>query len=245
MPDLTTHAVLEHIFMFRGLPAQTIDALAELAHRRHFDKGALIFSQGDPGDALYGIASGKVRILTSDDKGHEVFLNLLGPGDTFGEIALLDGLERTASAVAVEPSTLVVISRSQVLKHLKRDPNLALQMMKLLCERLRWVSSIIDESALLTGQPRVAKGLLRLLRSYGRPLGNGQVELIASQAELGQFLGISRQIINQYLRCWSEQGWVCLKRGRILVNDISALDGVSNHAEAEAHRPEKKAPELS
>ena len=106
MPDLTTHAVLEHIFMFRGLPKQTIDALAELAHRRHFEKGALIFSQGDPGDALYGIASGKIRILTSDDNGHEVFLNLLGPGDTFGEIALLDGLERTASAVAAAVSGL-------------------------------------------------------------------------------------------------------------------------------------------
>ena len=177
-----------------------------------------------------------VVLLRDGENGHEVFLNLLGPGDTFGEIALLDGFERTASAIAVEPSTLVVISRSQLLRHLKCDPDLALKMIKLLCERLRWVSSIIDESAHLTGQPRVAKGLLRLLKSYGRPLGNGQVELIASQAEIGQFLGISRQIINQYLRSWSEQGWVCLKRGRILVNDIPALDEISNHADTEEHQ---------
>lgn len=237
MPNLTTRAVLEHIFMFRGLPERTIDALAELAHRRNFGKDELVFSQGDPGDALYGIASGKIRILTSDDKGHEVFLNLLGPGDTFGEIAMLDGLQRTASAVAIEPSTLVVIGRSQILTHLERDPNLALQMMKLLCERLRWVSSIIDESAFLTGQPRVAKGLLRLLQAQGRPVGNGQVELATSQAELGHFLGISRQIVNQYLRSWNDEGWVSLKRGRILVNDIPALSEISSHSDLENTQP--------
>ena len=234
MSDLTTHAVLQHNFMFRGLPAATIDALASLAHRRVFETNALIFSQGDPGDALYGIASGRVRISTADDAGHEVFLNVLGPGDTFGEIAMLDGLHRTASAVAVDPSTLVVIPRAQFLAHLERDPGLALHLMKLLCERLRWVSDIIDESAFLTGPARVAKRLLRLLDTYGRPTGNGETELVISQAELGQFLGISRQVINQYLGNWSEQGWVSLKRGRILVKDLKALREVSTHREAES-----------
>jgi len=227
MPDLTTHAVLEHNFMFRGLPASTIDALAALAHRRAFEKNALIFAQGDPGDALYGIASGRIRISTADDAGHEVFLNVLGPGDTFGEIAMLDGLQRTASAVAIASATLVVIPRAQFLAHLERDSGLALHLMRLLCERLRWVSDIIDESAFLTGPARVAKRLLRLLETYGRPAGGGDTELVISQTELGQFLGISRQVINQYLGSWSDEGWVSIKRGRILVKDLNALREVS------------------
>ena len=228
MSDLTTHAVLEHNFMFRGLPGRTIDELATLAHRRSFQKGSMIFSQGDEGDALYGIASGRVRISTSDDKGHEVFLNVLGPGDTFGEIALLDGLERTAGAMAVESSTLVVIPRSQFLEHLSRDPSLALHLVKLLCQRLRWVSDLVEESAFLTGPARVAKRLASLVQSYGRPADGAGLELKISQAELGQFLGVSRQIVNQYLQAWSNEGWVSLKRGRIIVIDMDALRAVAD-----------------
>jgi len=231
MPDLATHSVLERNFMFRGLPAATIDALASIAHRRSFEKGALIFAQGDAGDAIYGIALGRVRISSADDAGHEVFLNVLGPGDTFGEIVMLDGLPRTASAVAIDRSTLVVIPRALFLTYLQRDPGLALHLMKLLCERLRWVCDIIDESTFLTGPARVAKRLLRLLETYGRPVGDDHMELVISQAELGQFLGISRQVINQHLRSWCDEGWVCLKRGRILVNDLKAPREVSTRHE--------------
>ncbi|MBW2472892.1 MAG: Crp/Fnr family transcriptional regulator [Deltaproteobacteria bacterium] len=233
MSDLTTNAVLEHNFTFRYLPPDSISALATLAHRRTFEKNVLVFSQGDPGDALYGIASGRVRIFTSDDDGHEVFLNVLGPGDTFGEIALLDGQPRTAGAMTVERSTLVVIPRENFLTYLEHDSKLALHMMRLLCERLRWVSDIIDESVFLTGPARVAKRLLRLLEIYGRPVGDGEIELVISQAELGHFLGISRQIVNQYLRKWCDEGLVCLKRGRILVKNPAALRELSSHHETE------------
>jgi len=231
VPDLTTYAVLAHNFLFQGLPASTIEALASLANRKSFNKDTLIFSQGDDGDALYGVASGQVRISTSDDKGHEVFLNILGPGETFGEIALLDGLPRTASATATSPSTLVVIPRAQFLSHLEHDPGLSIHLMKLLCERLRWISDLVEESAFLAGPARVAKRLTNLVETYGRPLHEGCIEIKMSQADLGHFLGISRQIINQYLRKWSEQGWVTLKRGRIIVNDLRALRDIAAHSE--------------
>ena len=233
MSDLTTHAVLEHNFLFQGLPSTTIDIIAGIAHRKSFEKGALIFSQGDDGDALYGVASGQVRIFTADDKGHEVFLNILGPGDTFGEIALLDGLPRTASAMATAPSILVTIPRSQFLKRLEQDPGLSEHLMKLLCERLRWVSDLVEESAFLAGPARVAKRLTSLIESFGRPVPEGGTEVAMSQAELGHFLGISRQIINQYLRSWCENGWVELKRGRIVVHDIAALRQIATQPPAD------------
>lgn len=227
MTDLTTHAILEHNFLFRGLPAATINALANLAHRKSVGKEALVFCQGDDGDALYGIASGRVRIFAADDRGHEVFLNILGPGDTFGEIALLDGLPRTASALTLAPSVLVILPRPQFLAHLEQDPGLAVHLMKLLCGRLRWVSDLVEESAFLAGPARVAKRLASLVETQGRPAAAGGVEVVMSQADLGRFLGISRQVINQYLRNWCEQGWVELKRGRIVVHDVDALTDIA------------------
>ena len=223
MSDLTTRAIVEHNFLFHGLPAATIDAIANLARRRVIDKDAMIFSQGDDGDALYGIASGQVRIFSADSKGHEAFLNILGPGDTFGEIALLDGLPRTASAVTTARSTLVSIPRQQFLTLLEREPGLSVHLMKLLCGRLRWVSDLLEESAFLAGPARVAKRLSKLVESHGRRLPDGGTEVVMSQADLGRFLGVSRQIINQYLRVWRDEGWVDLKRGRIIVNDPEAI----------------------
>lgn len=223
MPDIRTQAILKHNFLFRGLPDETIDKLADLAHRERISKGQLVFSQGDIGDALFGVASGKIRIFTSDDKGHEVFLNVLSPGDTFGEIALIDGLERTASAVAIEATRLVVIPRASFLALLERDTGLSLQMMRLLCERLRWISRIIEESAFLTGSARVAARLASLVVSFGTKTKNGEYELMISQADLGRFLGISRQVVNQHLGHWSEIGHVRLRRGRVIVPDIEAL----------------------
>jgi len=228
MADLTTRAILEHNFLFHGLQAGSIDAIGDLANRKSFAGGSLIFSQGDAGDALYGVAAGQVRIYSSDNKGHEVFLNLLGPGDTFGEIALLDGLPRTASAVTTTKSTLVSIPRLEFLRYLEIDTGLSVHLMKLLCERLRWVSDLVEESAFLAGPARVAKRLTNLVDSYGRPAADGGTEIVMSQADLGHFLGISRQIINQYLRSWCEQGWVELKRGRIIVHDVESIRNLIN-----------------
>jgi CRP-like cAMP-binding protein len=226
MSDLTTYAVFQHNSLFCGLPGTTIDAVASVSHRAIYQKNALIFSQGDDGDALYGIASGQVRIFAADDKGHEIFYNLLGPGDTFGEVAVLDGQPRTASAMTTTPAVLAVIPRRQFLNCLTNDPELAMHMIRLLCGRLRWMSMLIEETALLAGPARVAKRLLSLVGAYGRPAPAGGIELTMSQADLGRFLGISRQVINHYLRDWSDRGWVELHRGRIIICSIEALHDV-------------------
>ena len=227
MPDIRTQAILKHNFLFRGLPDETIDKLADLAHRERFAKGQLIFAQGTPGDSLYGIASGRVRIFTADDKGHEIFLNELCPGQTFGEIALLDGLQRTASAVAIEPTRLVTSPRTSFLALMERDTGLSLQMMKLLCERLRWISKFIEESTLLSGPARVAARVASLVVAFGTRTKNDGYELRISQADLARFLGISRQVVNQHLGHWSDNGCVELRRGRVIVPDIEGLKNCS------------------
>ena len=234
MPDLTTRAILEHNFLFHGLPAATITAICGMAHRKQFGKETVLFSQGDACDGLYGVASGQLRIYTSDSDGHEMSLNVIGPGETVGEISLIDGLPRSASAVTAGPSILVHIARRRFLAYLEHDATLALHVMRLLCDRLRWVSSLVEESAFLSGSTRLANRLASLAERYGRPLPGGETELRISQLELGQFLGVSRQIVNQHLGKLCNDGRIRTRRGRIIVRDLDALRDAAEKASAPA-----------
>lgn len=216
-------AVLQKNFLFRGLPDSALERIAALATRRSYPKGAVIFSQGQPGDALFGVITGQVRISASGAAGQEVFLNIMEPGDTFGEIAVMDGLPRTAGAVALEDTSLIVIKRADFLRLLEREPRLAIQLLKLLCERLRWTSALVEETAFLPSPARLAKRLLILASLHGRSTSVGELELRISQSDLARFLNISRQIVNQNLSRWRNHGWVSLGNSRIVIRNPEAL----------------------
>jgi CRP/FNR family transcriptional regulator, cyclic AMP receptor protein len=232
MEQLTAKTVLQRNELFRRLPEAALERLAALATRRSYEKGAVIFSQGDKGDALFGVVSGRVRIGTSGAGGREVFLNIMEPGDTFGEIAVMDGLPRTAGATALDKATLLIIKRSDFLALLEREPRLAIRLLELLCERLRWTSELVDESAFLSGEPRLAKRLLILASLHGRAAGDGSLELQISQSDLAHFLGVSRQIVNQYLRDWRQREWVELGRSRILIRSPAELRRCASQAKS-------------
>lgn len=223
LASLSAAAVLRRNYLFRGLPDTSLERVSALASRRTYPKGAVIFAQGDPGDALFGVAAGRVRISASGAGGQEVFLNIMEPGDTFGEIAVMDGLPRTAGATALDYTTLIMIKRQDFLKLLEREPRLAIHLLKLLCERLRWTSELVEESAFLAGPARLAKRMLILASLHGRSAGIGALELRISQAELARFLGISRQIVNQHLSDWRKNGWVDLGRSQIVILNAEAL----------------------
>lgn len=224
---LTAQTILERTRLFRGLPSATIQRISALSVRRAYGNGAVVFSRADPGDALYGVVTGKIRISASARDGREMFLNIMEPGDTFGEIALLDGRPRTATASATAPSELIIITREHFLELLKREPELVSHVVQLLCERIRWTSGLAEESALLNVPERLARRLLSLGTLHGRETPNG-VELRISQEELARFLGLSRQAVNQYLQHWKAHGWLALGRGKIVIVDEHALrDGVA------------------
>jgi CRP/FNR family transcriptional regulator, cyclic AMP receptor protein len=224
--SLSAKAVLKHNYLFRDLSDTGLERVAGLASRRSYRKGARIFAQGDSGDALYGVASGRVRISASGAAGQEVFLNIMEPGDTFGEIAVMDGLPRTAGATALDDATLIVIKRTDFLQLLEREPQLAIHLLKLLCERLRWTSELVEESVFLAGPARLAKRLLILASLHGRAVRVGYLELRISQGELARFLGISRQIVNQHLSEWRRHGWVELGRSQVVIRNAEALRGL-------------------
>jgi CRP-like cAMP-binding protein len=222
---LAAETILERTRLFRGLPLATIRQISALSIRRSYCDGAIVFSQAGPGDALYGVVTGKIRISASSPRGREVFLNIMEPGDTFGEIALLDGRRRTATASATVPSELIIITRDHFLELLEREPKLVSHVVQLLCERIRWTSGLAEDSALLGVPARLARRLLSLGSLHGRETPNG-IELGISQEEIARFLGLSRQVVNQYLQNWKLQRWLTLGRGKMVIVDAHALRGV-------------------
>jgi CRP-like cAMP-binding protein len=222
---LTAETILERTRLFRGLPSATIRQISALSIRRSYSSGAIVFSQADPGDALYGVVTGKIRISASSQDGREIFLNIMEPGDAFGEIALLDGHHRTATASVTSPAELIIITRDHFLELLKREPQLVSHVVQLLCERIRWTSGLAEESALLSVPERLARRLLSLGRLHGRETSIG-VELSISQQEVAHFLGLSRQVVNQYLQHWKARGWINLGRGKIIIVHGRALRDV-------------------
>jgi CRP-like cAMP-binding protein len=222
MTKIAGRIVLQRSPLFRGLTPPALERIAELAVQRSFRAGEIVFSQGDPGDALYAVITGKIRISAGAADGREIFLNIMEPGDTFGEIALLDGGTRTASATATQPSELVSIRRELFLDLLERDPRVALELLRLCGERLRWTSGLVEDAALLNASARLAKRLLSLSRLHGEPAPGGTT-LRISQEDLASFLGVSRQVVNQYLQAWKGNGWVELGRGTVTVRDEAAI----------------------
>lgn len=219
---LTAQTILERNRLFRGLPAATIQKISALSIRRSYSSGAIVFSQADPGDALYGVITGKIRISASSPDGSEIFLNIMEPGDTFGEIALLDGHPRTATASATAPAELIIIMREHFLHFLQHEPKLVSHLLQLLCQRIRWTSGLAEESALLGVPARLARRLLSLGELHGRETPNG-IQLTISQEEVARFLGLSRQVVNQYLQYWKASRWVSLGRGKITIVAAHAL----------------------
>lgn len=220
-------AVLERNSLFRGLQPAMLEQIARLCVRRAYTQNAVIFSQADAGDALFGVLTGRVRISTGSAGGREVFLNIMEPGESFGEIALLDGEPRTASATAMCSSELFMITRAQFLPLLAHNALLTDHLLRLLCGRLRWVCEFAEESALLSVPARLARRLLSLGKLHGH--GNGKaIELRVSQDEMAHFLGLSRQIVNQHLQEWKEQRWVELGRGKILIREPRALEDLAS-----------------
>jgi CRP/FNR family transcriptional regulator, cyclic AMP receptor protein len=223
---LDARTIVQRNSLFRGLPTATLDEIVALSARRSYTEGAVIFLRGDPGDALYGVVTGRVRISVSGPGGREVFLNIMEPGDSFGEIALLDGQSRTAAATALAPTELLVIQRENFLSLLRKESSLALHLINQLCQRARWTSELMEDSALLDVPARLAKRLLSLATLHGRPVPGG-TQLRISQEELAQFLGLSRQIVNQHLQTWRGKNWISLGRGNVTICNERALRDAS------------------
>ena len=152
---------------FADLGTEVVEAIATLCVTRSLRTEEVLFMKGDPGDALYAVRRGQIRIATGTDAGRRLTLNLLGSGDVFGEVALLDGRPRTADAIATEPSELFMVRRRDFVDLIAHRPAVAVRIIELLCDRIRWMSDRMEESVLMPLPARLARRLLALGDDYG------------------------------------------------------------------------------
>ncbi|HUA76854.1 MAG TPA: Crp/Fnr family transcriptional regulator [Acetobacteraceae bacterium] len=199
------------------LPAAELAAFARLARERTAVNGEWLFHRGDPGDFLLVVLAGELRVSVSGADGREQILRSLGPGDVVGEMAVLDGQPRSADAVAATRVRLLVVDRRALIGELKRNPDFALALMRLLCNRLRATSSALEAMMFHDSGTRLAAALLQL--SGGRE--GARVDM--TQNQLGEMVGAARETINKKLRAWEKSGLITLSPGRVIINSPSGL----------------------
>ena len=225
MPNAGAMAVLRGSPIFRGVAEEVVTEVAALSRNRIYRRGEAVFKEGTAGTKLYGVISGRLLITTTSEKGLELHLNVIEPGEIVGEIAFLDGGPRTATGRAAETSTCFEIDRAAFFKLLERSPELSTHLLQLVCKRVRWMTKLAADSAFLSVPERLAVRLRDLARPPANPSEDAShaAEVRISQSDLAQFLGVSRQVVNGYLRAWEREGRIQLARGSIRIRDMTAL----------------------
>jgi CRP/FNR family transcriptional regulator, cyclic AMP receptor protein len=211
-------ALLERHPLFREFRTEALSRLASYATTRRVQRGKTIFSKGEIGSSLFAICSGTVQIMVPSAEGKNAVVNLIGEGEIFGEIALLDGGPRTADALAFSDCQLMAIERRDFLALLRANPAITIKLLAVLCARLRHTTEQVEDMMFLDLKSRLVKTLLRLSKSANPP---GQIAI--SQNELSQIVGFSREMTNKQLRLWAREGWITLVRRRIIVERPDAL----------------------
>lgn len=210
------------------LPEEALAVLARCGRLRTFAKGTTIYRRGERGHSLMVVLAGRIKISNVSPEGREVILNFLRAGDLSGEIAILDGGERTANAIALEETKALVIAARDLLPILTAYPLALLEITKTLCEKLRTASAIVEDGT-RDMRARAARGLLRLSQRHGKVNDRIiQLDLVLSQQDLGNYLGISRENVSRQLRELKFANVIRLDAGHIVITDIAGLAEIAD-----------------
>ncbi len=221
MPDL--REMLKKVSLFSQLGDDTLAGLAGHLHRRTFRKGTIIFHKDQAGDALYIVESGRVRIFLPTPAGEELTVDVAGPGDVFGELALLDGRPRSASAETQEDTVTFTISREEFQGVLMQTPQLATALVELLSSRLRHVTEYAESLAFLDVHARLARALLEMADRYGVRRDGIEIDFDMTQTDLATMVGATRERVNRALAAFKAQGLIELRGRKIALLDTTRL----------------------
>ena len=207
------------------LPQADRMALAHKARLRNYKAGTVIFGEGEPGDAVHVVVEGRVRIVAGGPNGEEATVAIVGKGDCFGEFALLDGLPRSASAIASVATKTFIVTRDDFVEWITERPSAALAIMEMLSLRLRKMDEALVDLVSLDLPHRLAKQLLSLAKVHDLEtvLNNGTLRLSVTQGELASMLGVSRESVNKTLTQFSGHKIVETARGAVTITDMKAL----------------------
>ncbi len=206
--------------LFRELERSAVRGFAELTREQRFAKGAMIVTEGDPGDALFVVRSGEVKVVLVGDDGREVILNVLNVGDHFGELSLIDGRPRSAHVVSTQPSSLLVLRRADFRRQVETSPQVAWGLMVELSRRLRQADGTIGSLVLLDVPGRVAKVLLE----HATPGEPATLVKQLTHQTIAQMIGASRETVSRAMAEFQEKGLIAVQRRVVTILDRAALE---------------------
>jgi CRP-like cAMP-binding protein len=219
--------LLGNCVLFAGLSADERVAIVARARIRTVDASEIVFAIGSPGDQMMALLRGTIRISVPSSDGKELLLAIIRPGEVFGELAVLDGKERSADAIAESPCTLAILDRKDILSFFERHPSAWPKLVRVLCQRLRHTDQAFAEVALLELPARLAKSMLRLVELHSTSTPGKNPIIRFSQRELANMVGGTRESVNRCLRNWQRNGIVQIAEGSIIITNRSALEDMA------------------
>jgi CRP/FNR family cyclic AMP-dependent transcriptional regulator len=216
--------VLIRAGIFQGVEPYAAEALAQALEIAEFSRGATLFSEGEPGDRLYIVSSGKVKIGRKSPDGRENLLMVAGPSDMFGELSIFDPGPRTSSATTITEVRAVSMDRDALRAWIADRPEIAEQLLRVLARRLRRTNNNLADLIFTDVPGRVAKQLLQLAQRFGTQEGGAlRVTHDLTQEEIAQLVGASRETVNKALADFAHRGWIRLEGKSVLISDSERL----------------------
>ena len=208
--------MLHHVQLFRSLaPSETV-LLTDHSTTRTYPANTVLITEGDTTDSLYVILDGEVKVYVSDANGKEAILNLMGPGEYFGELALLDDSPRSASVVTMSPTKVMIISKSDFKRCLASNPDLAFNMIRSLTQQVRSLTDSVKNLALMDVYGRVAHMLLDLAKEKD---GRQIIEQRLTHQDIASMVGSSREMVSRILKDLSTGGYITVNKSTIVINE--------------------------
>jgi CRP/FNR family cyclic AMP-dependent transcriptional regulator len=219
-----TIALLHHVPVFSALSSEELAKVAQVAVPRRFEAGEVVFKEGDEGSTCYVVRSGRARAVREHPDGRSITLAHFGPGDIFGEMAMLDGERRSATVESIEGTEAIAILSGDMHRLLREYPDISVKLIAALGRRLRETNDRLARQSFQTVQSRVATVLAELVATARAGGDNdGDVVIAATQAELAQLAGSSRESASRFLAVLERAGIISQGRGKLTVHDAEAL----------------------
>lgn len=222
---MSTVPFLKETILFQDLEPDELEAIASIARKRQVPKGSILFYVDDPGNACYIVIDGKVKIVVNSGDGREHILGILGLSDLFGEMSLIDGQPRSATAIAVEDSSVLTIQREEFMRILADHPGIAMKLLIVLSRRLRLTDAHVESLAFLSAPGRVARLLLQLASDSGERNGEGKLVFSSrmTRQEMANLTGTSRETFTRVLMDYQDRGLVAIDRNQFILHNEPKL----------------------
>lgn len=219
----------DSVRLFAGLDDAALDVLLALSHQTTVKAREIVCRKGEPGEALFIVISGKLKVTTQSEDGRELILAILEDGETFSEMSLLDGQPRSASVTAVQDSSLLVIKRQDFLTYLEQHPKVSIALLVILSARLRDMDNLMGDMRFLDVRSRLAKTLTRLALQHGRTAGNGsiRIDVKLSQEDLGNLICATRESVNKQLKQWESEGVLECSQSTFIIRHMPVLQEIA------------------